>query len=279
MRKVIIIVICLVLIAGGGWLYWNNTGDIKNIVSRYVENGEFQTLEARFLPQQIMDSHFRELLGDDNHHYLEPSIKYHPYVMMEVKFSSDRKTREEVILWSLVNGEMVLNTETWEQTHGYEDAINAKATRDEFKILNALSKNNGFRSKAELQTDLQLDADVINPWIESALEKQLITRKGNTLQLHLENPKIFVVPQTKFNRMLVSKPYSYSQRVSEKYSAAQIEKVAKAAFGNDFSIRHMTEVYLPVYGINVENPDGSITTTHWNALTGQMINPKYYKGT
>lgn len=278
MRKVVIVVICLVLLAGGGFWFWNNNSDFKNVVSRYVQNGEFQTLEARFLPQQIMDSHYRELLGDDNHHYLEPSFKYHPYVMMEVKYSADKKTREEVILWSLINGEMVLNTETWEQTHGFEDAINAKATRDEFKIINVLSKYNGARSKAELLTDLQLDADVVNPWIESVIDKHLVTRKGNILQLHLENPKIFVIPQTKFNRMLVSKPYSYSQRVSEKYSPAQIEKIAKAAFGNDFSIRHMTEVYLPVYGINVENPDGSVTTTHWNALTGQMINPKYFKG-
>lgn len=278
MRKLLLLTFCLALLVGGGWWFSQNNNDFKNIVSRYIENGEFQTLEARYLPQQIMDTHYKELLVDDSHHYLEPILKYHPYVMMEVKFSSDKKTHEEAILWSLVNGEMVLNADTWEQTHGFEDAINAQATRDEFKIINALAKNNGFRSKDDLLADLKLDAEVINPWITSALDKHLITRKGNTLHLHFENPKILVIPQTKFNRLLVSKPYNYSQRVSEKYSPSQIEKIAKSAFGNDFSIRRMLEVYLPVYGINVENPDGSITTTYWNAVNGQMINPKYFRG-
>lgn len=279
MRKTVILLICLILIGGGGWWLWNSNNDFKSMLSRYIENGEIQTLEARYLPQQIMDLHFRELLVDDQHHYLEPSFKYHPYVMMEVKFSTDKKTREGVILWSLVNGEMVINTETWEQTHGFEDTIHAQATNEEFRIINALAKNNGLRSKEDLVVDLQVDVNAINPWIESALNKHLITRKGNLFQLHLENPKILVVPQTKFTRMLVSKPSVYSQRISEKYTPTQIEKVAKAAFGDDFIIRQTTEVYLPVYGINVENPDSSITTTYWNAVNGQMIHPKYYKGT
>ncbi|MBN9377457.1 MAG: hypothetical protein BGO14_10215 [Chlamydiales bacterium 38-26] len=277
MRKIIFFVLCLALL-GAGWWFWTNNPDLKNTLTSYVENGEFQTLEARYTPQQIMDSHQSELLGDKNHQYLEPQYKYHPYVLMEVKYTSDKKTREGVILWSLVDGEMVLNTENWERTHGFEDAINAKTTKEEFKILNALARSNiGARSKEELLGELQLDADIVNPWIESALDKQLITRKGNVFQLHFENPKILVTPQTKFNRLLVSKPYSYSQRVPEKYSVSQVEKIAKAAFGNDFSIRRMTEVYLPVYGIYVENPDGSTTITYWNAVTGQMIHPKYFK--
>ncbi len=276
MGKFVIIVICALFVIGGGGLIWYSQGDFKNAVGRYVGSTEFQTLEARYSPQQIMETHYRELLGDDNHHFIEPSFKYHPYVLMEVKFLSDKKTREEVILWSLINGEMVLNTETWEQTHGFEDAINAKATHDEFKIINALARANGFRTKEELVSDLQMDVATINPWIDSAVEKHLITRKGNVLQLHFENPKILVTPYTKFNRMLVTKPYNYSQRVSEKYSPTQIEKIIKSAFGH-IHIGNMTEVYLLVYGINVENPDGSITTTYWNAVNGQMISPKYFK--
>ena len=267
----------MIALAAGGWWIWNNNSDFKSTISRYVENGDFQTLEARYTPQQIMDTHYQELLGDDNHQFLEPSHKYHPYVLMEVKFASDKKTREGIVLWSLIDGEMVLNTENWDRTHGFEDAINVQATRDEFKVLNILAKNNGSRTKEDLISDLQLDANVVNPWIESALVKQLITRKGNLLQLHFENPKILVVPQTKFNRMLVSKPSSYAQRVPAKYSTSQIEKIARSAFGNDFNIRRMTDVYLPVYGINVENPDGSTTTTDWNAVSGQMITPKYFK--
>lgn len=278
MRILAIIVVCLVIVAGGGWWLWNTQGDFKHMLSSYVENGDFQTLEARYLPQQIMDAHYEELLGDEYHHYIEPSFKYHPYVLMEIKFLSDKKTREGVVLWSLVNGEMVLNTDTWEQTHGFEDAIKAKATHDEFKIMNAIARNNGMRTKDDLIADLQVDGNIINAWIESALEKNLITRKGNVLQLHFENPKILVTPQTKFNRMLVTKPYNYSQQVAEKYSPSQIEKIAKSAFGSHFNVGHMSKVYLPVYAINVENPDGSTTTTFWNAVNGQRISPKYFRG-
>ena len=277
MNKIVILAICLIVALGGGWLFWMNNKDFKNTISRYLENGDFQTLEARYSPQQIMDAHYRELLGDDHHQYIEPLFKLYPYAMMEIKYLSDKKTREGVILWSLINGEMVLNTETWEQTHGFEDAINTQATSEEFQVIYAIAKNQGARSKDDLINDLQQDANTVNPWITSALEKQLIARKGNVLQLHLENPKILVVPQTKFNRLLVTKPSQQAQTVSGKYSTYQIEKIAKAAFGSDFSIRHMTEVYLPVYGIQVENPDGSVTMTDWNAVTGQMIQPKYFK--
>lgn len=276
MGKYVLIVICLIFGLGGGWLILYSQGDLKNAVSHYVTNNEFQTLEARYSPQQIMETHYRDLLGDDNHHYLEPSYKYHPYILMEVKFLTDKKTREEVILWSLVNGEMVLNTDTWEQTHGFEDAINVKASHDDFKIINALARSNGFKTKEELIAELQMDAAAINPWIESAIDKHLITRKGNILQLHFENPKILVTPYTKFNRMLVTKPYQYSQLVPQKYSLSQIEKIVTAAFGS-MHIGNVTQVYLPIYGINVENPDGSITTTYWNAVNGQMISPKYFK--
>jgi hypothetical protein len=274
MRKILIVLMAIALFVGGLWL-WNNNSDFKNTWTAFGNSGQFQTMEARYTPQQIMEAHSQELLGDDQHHFLEPTYKFHPYILMEVKYSADKKTREGVILWSLVDGEMVLNTETWERTHGFEDAIQMQATKEEFKIINAIAKNNGTRSKDDLLSDLQLDAEVVNPWIEGALEKQLIARKGNTFQLHFENPKILVAPQTKFNRLLVSKPYSNMQRVSENYSPSQIEKTAKAAFGTDFSIRRTTEVFLPVYGLQVENPDESVTTTYWNAVNGQMINPRY----
>ena len=276
MRKIVILFICLVIVGGGLW-FWNNNADFKNLVPAFSSNGEFQILEARYTPQQLMDTHYKELVGDDNHHYLEPSYKYHPYLLLEVKYSADKKTREGVILWSLIDGEMVLNTETWERTHGFEDAISAQTSKDEFKVINAIAKGNGFRSKEDLLNDLQQDVNVVNVWIESALEKQLITSKGNHFQLHFENPKILVTPQTKFSRMLVTKPYDSSQKWQKIIPPAQIERIAKAAFGNDFSIRRMNEVYLPVYGIHVENPDSSITTTYWNAVNGQMINPQYFK--
>lgn len=263
-------------LAAGGWWLWNNHAPFRNFVTEYTDNGEFLTLEARYTPQQIMDAHKSELIVDTKHSFDEPTMKFHPYLLLEVKYSTpDKKSREGVILWSMVDGEMVLNTETWDKTHGFEDAIRANASRNDFKILNALAKNNGTLTKEQLHRELHLEADIFEPWIESAKQKYLITQKGDVLQLHFQNPKILVAPQTKINQWLVTKPYNHAQRASAKYGQSQIEKIAQAAFGSDFTIRNTSIVFLPVYGIDVLNPDGSILTTFWNALNGKRIHPKY----
>lgn len=268
----IVLVACLAI---GGWWLWENQ-NFRQIVSEYVENGEILTLEARYTADQIMEAHRKELLVDDQHSFDAPELKFHPYVLLDVKYMQpDQKTREGVILWSLVDGEMVTNTETWDKTHGFEDAINANANRNDFKILNTLAKNNGSSTREQLQKQLNVEPEILDSWLANARQKQLIIQKGNDVQLHFQNPKILVAPQTKINQWLVTKQYSHAQRTPRKYSPAQIEKIAKAAFGPEFTIRGIQEVYLPVFSIEVINPDGSVLTTFWNALNGQRIHPSF----
>lgn len=273
--RLITIAIILAALSFGGWWVWNNNPQVRSHLLSYVENGEFLTLEARYTPEQIMEDHRRELLSDDKHAYLDPSLKFHPYLLMEVKFIQDKKTREGVILWSMVDGEMVLNTETWDKTHGFEDAIRANASHTDFKVLNTLARHNGAVTKPELERELHLEADVVQPWIDSVKQKRLITQKGDLLQLHFQNPKINVVPQTKVTQWLVTKPFNHAQRETTKYSSSQIQRVAENAFGSDFTIRTTSTVFLPVYSIEVQNPDGSVLTSFWNALNGQRIQPRY----
>lgn len=275
MNRATLIAATAIAAVGGYWL-WNHNGSLWDNIHYYVENGEIMTLEARYTPEQIMEAHRRDLLVDAQHAYDAPDYKFHPYLLMDVKYiDSDRKTREGVILWSLLDGEMVINTDTWDKTHGFEDAINADANVNDFRILNALARDSGQLSREQLQKELHIENDTLNSWIESARKKQLVIVKGNIVQLHFQNPKILVTPNTKINHWLVTKPYENTQRVSRKYSNSQIEKVAKAAFGNEFTVRTIQEVFLPVYRIGVLNPDGSVLTTYWNALNGQRINPKY----
>jgi hypothetical protein len=267
---------CVIAIAGGLWYLWETNPGLHDLFSQYVENGEILTLEARYTPEQIMNSHRNELITDNSYEYQSPELKFHPYVLMEVKYTQpDRKTKEGVILWSLVDGEMVLDTQTWEKTHGFEDAILANASREDFKILNALAKFKGKMTVDQMQKELHLEPETLTPWIDNARQKHLVVQKGGELQLHFQNPKILVSPQTKINQWLVTKPYSHAQRITKKYSSSQIQNTAKAAFGQDFMIRSVTEVFLPVYSIEVLNPDGSILTSFWNALNGQRIAPKY----
>jgi hypothetical protein len=219
-----------------------------------------------------MDLHRKELLVDDQHSFKEAEIKYQPYLLLDVKYSQqDKRTREGILFWSLVDGEMVLNSDTWEKTHGYEDAINANANRTDFKLMYALAKNKGAATFDQLKKELHVENETLQSWLTSALNKHLVIQKGNEIQLHFQDPKILVVPETKGTDMLVKKPYSYAQRVARKYNVNQIQKIARAAFGDDFTIRRSTEVFLPVYSIEVLNPDGSISTTYWNAINGQRI--------
>lgn len=274
--KIISILIILTSVATGSFWLWNNNVTIRNFIAEYIENGEFLTLEARFTPEQIMKSHRNELLASEKHAFQDPQLKFHPYVFMEVKYTlPDKKTREGVILWSMVDGEMVLNTDNWEVTHGFEDCLRTGATYNDFKILNAIAKNNGVLTKDQIQRELHLEYENFSPWIESCKQKHLIIQRGDAFQLHLQNPKLYVLPQTKISQRLVSKPYNHAQRLTTHYSQSQIEQIAHAAFGHDFTIRTASILYLPVYSIEVLNPDGSLLTSYWNALNGEQIQPKY----
>jgi len=281
-RKLLMLV--LLIVAGIiGWWYWSG-GDLVSLgdslstssLSQFIDSGEFVTLEAKYTPEQLMEKHRVELLQDNQHTFQEPILKFYPYILLDVKYAqSDKKTREGFILWSLTNGEMVTDTEFWDQTHGFEDAINAGATRNDFKVLFALAKHSGSLTNQQLFQELHLDADVVNPWIESAREKHLIVQSGNELQLHFENPKILVIPQTRVKQAFVTKPHASAPRVPKNYSRSQIEKIANAAFGPSFTIRTAKEIYLPVYCLCVLNPDSSVYTSYWNALTGYKMPSSY----
>lgn len=268
-------ILFLGVIAAGIW-YFDDAIDLKESVSSYIENGDIATLEARFTPEKIMEAHRQELLGSGGRNYLEPVLKYAPYLLMEVKYLQDGKSKEGTLLWGMQDGEMVLNGETWETTHGFEDCINAGASANDFRVIHAIAKGRGSLSKDDLESALNLEADNVQSWIDSARQKHLIVQKGNTLQLHFEDPKVFVIPQTKMKQTLVAKNASRTQRMTARYSKSKIMKIAQAAFGSDFTIRAEKEVYLPVYTLEVQNPDGSIRRSDWNALTGQPFLTKLF---
>jgi len=275
MRRILFGLLIVGSLATGLWLY-NNHEQALGVVQQYVENGELVTLEAKFTPEQIMESHRKELLLTPQHTFRNSVLKFQPYLMMEVKYAQpDKKSREGVLFWSLVDGEMVLNGDTWEKSHGFEDAINAGASRTDFKLMNALAKSKGTANIDQLQKEFHIEKEMLQSWINSATAKHLIIQKGNELQLHFQDPKISVQPETKIANSLVTKSYDSALRVPKKYSSNQVQKITKAAFGEDFKIRSTTEVFLPVYSIEVLNPDGSVRTSDWNALNGQRIQPKY----
>ncbi len=271
MRSVIFIFTCLLAAVGSFWA-WNSVPKFRSRIENLIHSGSFQTLEVRYSADQIMEAHRRELLKDSDHIFLDPTLKFIPYLLMEVKYSRPQdKTGEGMILWGLTDGEMVINTGTWEKTHGFTDCLASNATRQEFKIINALASRGGAWDRDGLVHFLNIENHILDNWIDGCRKKSLIVQKGNTYRLHLQNPKLQVIPETKLEQWLVQKSSKNASRVKRRYRPAQIENIAKAAFGNDFAIRKSSEVFLPVYSIVVQNPDGTQMTSYWNALNGKRM--------
>lgn len=262
------------LIAGGYgiWIVTNNNPQMKTKVAEILDMGHFHTLEVRYNANQIMETHRRMLLKDDRHRYLEPILEFYPYALMEVKYTTpDTKTHESVILWDMTDGEMVTSTKNWEKTHGFGDCINANTTSQEFKVLNVLAKRGGELDREGLTKSLNVEPDILDMWIESCRKKKLIIQVGNQYRLHFQNPRLQTSPETVVDERLVTKPFKDAIRLHRRFSVSQIEKLASSAFGQNFAIRKVTDIYLPVHSIIVQNPDGSIHTSHWNALNGQRM--------
>lgn len=276
MRAVTLLLGCLIIGLGAFWS-WIYFPGFRSKIEDFLSSKTFQTLEVRYSAETIMDAHRKELLKDGDHVFLEPTLKFVPYLLLDVKYiRTQEKTGEGVILWGLVDGEMVINTGTWEKTHGFTDCIASNASRYEFKIINALASRGGSWDRDGLSKFLNIENNVLDTWVDSCRKKSLIVQTGNTYRLHLQNPKLQVIPETKLDQWLVTKPTKHALRVKKRYRSAQIETIAKAAFGNDFAIRKTTEIFLPVYSIVVQNPDGSQMTSYWNALNGKrLITPPY----
>jgi hypothetical protein len=261
----------IILICIGYGVYWinNNQPELKHKALEMIYTRNLSILEARFTANQIIQN---EEFFNESEPIKEPILRYHPYVLMEVKFTSqDAKTEEGVILWDQVDGEMITDTRTWDKTHGFSDCMNANADRYEYQILKTIAKNKGKATRQSLQNALNLDPHLLEAWIERTYKKKLIIHQGEFFRIHLHNPVITVEPSTYTSEPLVTKNIKQTESLASRYSSKQIIKAAESAFGDDFAIRNTQNIFLPVYCITTKNPDGSCQTTHWNALNGKRI--------
>lgn len=266
----------LAVVGACSWWLWEQNQEAREWVQHTFNQEQFLTLEARYTAENIMQQHRSELLEDNDHAFEAPILQFYPYLLLEVKYSlADKKTREGVILWGMEDGEMVLNTDTWEITHGFDDLISTGATRGDFRIINALASRGNSMTFEDLQKVLLVEPELIEEWLQSARQKKLIVQRGNLYQLHFQNPKILVSPATKMSQWFATKPDSYAKQVPPRFQEEHIIRTAQAAFGNEFTIRNAKTVFLPVYRLPVRNPDGSLRSSDWNALNGRRIFSRY----
>ncbi len=273
--RLIFSLITFTVLGFGGWYVWENVPQVQRIAENTFNNRNFQTLEIRYTPEEIMRAHEAMLLKNEGYLYLEPQLLYYPYLLMDVKYSRDRATTcEGTLLWGLTDGEMVLDTATWDKTHGFEDCLLSRANKNDFKVIKALIEYGGGLDREKLYHRFQVDSDVLDDWVDSCRDKKLIVISGNKFRLHFENPYLEIQPITHIDQALVSQPAQHSGKVKKRYSLSQIKRLTQVAFGGDFAIRKTQEVFLPVYSIGIQNPDGSTRTVYFNALNGKSISPR-----
>jgi hypothetical protein len=266
------IISTIVTVAGLAYgAYWvsEHRPEYKTEIIELVNSGDFHTLEARYTAKQIMDMHKSDLLKSDGHKFLESKTQFSPYLLMEVKYTKqDNATGEGVMLWSLVDGEMVINSNQWEMTHGYSDCIRNNIDGNEFRVINALALHGGSLDRESLVRILQVENDVLGRWLNTTRKKKLIVQQGSFYRLHLQSPRLAPRPETLIDDRIVTKPYKSSERMGKKFTHNQVKRIAEASFGKDFAVRHTLDVYMPIYSITVQNPDGSHHTSYWNAING-----------
>jgi hypothetical protein len=266
----------LVLFAAIGaacWYGWQNYDELivkAEQLPSFGRDKNIITFEACVTADEIMQKHQKELLRDANHTFGQVSTKYLPLVLFDVKYTKeDKKTEEGRLLWSLENGEMVLNTANFDMTRGFEDFINAKAQDDDFRLIQVLLKHGGTTSKELFFEELGMDSDQAISRLEALRNKHLVTVRADSIRLHFASPVLKVSPETAISHNFVTKSADPKDQIASKYSRDAVRRIAYAAFRPDFAIRGEQPIFVPIIEVDVKNPDGSTLKTFWNGVTGK----------
>jgi hypothetical protein len=274
-----ILLTLITLVAGAYGLWWigQTHPEIKARFEDFTRTNSLRTLELHYTAAQIMEDHRRELLLTNRHQYLEPKLTFYPYLLFELKYRhSQNETREGIVLWDLVDGEMVIDTRDWSKTHGFGDCLSARTDKEEFKIVNTLANRGGACDRATLSKILRVEDETLDNWIKSCLKKKLIIQAGNRYRLHMDHPKFNLHPVTRLHEHLVTQTATHREKAGRRFSSTEIHGLIEAAFGRDVTILSKTDLYLPVHGIVVKNPDGSVHTSYWNARNGTRMKQPYF---
>lgn len=276
--KRLFVIIFLCAAAVGGWYLWQQQGSIelplKNVnIPFFEQESSILTFEALTTADEIMQKNQKSLLKDANHTFGAATVQFLPFLLLDVKYTKeDKKTEEGRLLWSLENGELVLDTATFESTCGFSDFIRAKAKDEDFRILMILMRHGGSATKDAIIEESGIDPDFVFQRLDALRARHLIAVSGETVRIHLSNPHFKVHPVTKISHHIVTKKVSSATKLPQQFSRGDILHVARAAFGADFAIRSETLIYVPIFLIEVKNPDGSVYKTFWNGITGKELN-------
>jgi hypothetical protein len=269
----------LAFVTGAAYV-WTEMPNVAQQVRSYlpaslpqvIPSKEMASFEQRYSVEQLVQKHQKNV-KEKGGEYETPRLELYPYLLMEVKYVKSGNTYENHLLWSLNHGEMVLNTQSWTMTHGYDDCLAAKATRDEMRIVNVLAQAGGQLDRGALIEKVKLDPAHIDEWLEKCRRKHLVVQMGSQWRLHIQKPVLSQEPLTKWNNDLVERSSDGAFVMPARFREGQIMEMAQAAFGTDFAIKRSQTVYLPVYTITFKSVDGSKRSLRFNAYTNTPYNP------
>lgn len=257
-------------IVAGAYFWTEAPLQWKDQLLEWLPSYEVSCLEVRYSPEQVLQKHQAKVC-ENGCSYDEASLELYPYLLMDVKYLKGTSSYEGKLLWSLTDGEIVLNTRAWQTSHGYDDCLMAHTSREEMRIINALSQHGGQLDRQRLLEYLKHDSAHVDQWLEKCHKKQLIIQTGNLWKLHMQNPNFCIEPVTQIKETLVQRSLSGAKIMNGRYRISQITELAKAAFGSDFAIKRSQEIYIPIYCLNFKHADGSRSTMRVNAYSSSLF--------
>ena len=130
---------------------------------------------------------------------------------------------------------MILDTKTWEKTHGFADCILNHAHEQEYKVLKALSDFGGSCDTRSLLSKLGIEMHLLEMVLRSCLKKNLIISCGeDKYRLHLEKPNMVAIPETIFHERLTTRARKKANRTPNQFSKGQVPKNCQNLFCRPF---------------------------------------------
>jgi hypothetical protein len=245
----------------------------RNEVEEFLPSTEdtIDTFENAVSPEEVLSRHAKSLLPTKQHVIGSTTLIFCPHLFLQIKYSPDgRTTIGSSMLWNLIDGELVVDTNSFDETQGFSDCLSSQAGADDFRILHLLSKR-GALSKEQISQELGTDSQVVCDRIDDLHKRHLVIVANDIVRIHVESPLLKIDPSTAITRPLVQRKITKSDKLSPLFSKKDIEYLVKSAFGQDVAIRTSRFVFVPLYEVQIQNPDGSIRKTFWNAVSGKEL--------
>lgn len=269
-RSLVWLMVLGIAAAAGYWAY-THTERLQQYVLPSTKEESIDTFEALILPNDLLTKQ-PHLLTTQGHSFGPVTLYFAPQLLLSVKYSHDSKSsKASTAVWDMIDGELVIDTNTFDHTQGFADCLASQAGADDFRILRTLTQSGGTLSKEAIIKELGGDDSAICERIENLKKRHLVIIANDVVRIHVESPLFKIEPSTLLTKPIVHRTTLYGNLLPTTFSKSDIETLVKAAFGQDLAIRNSRLVYIPTYEIQVNNPDGSVRKTYWNAISGKEM--------